>query len=89
MAFKTLDIDRIIYELEAVAGIKINSDNTILFLDEIQGTPHAIQALRYFYEERPHLPVIGAGSLLEFTLSDHHFSMPVGRITYYNLPPDL
>jgi len=85
--FKTLDIDRIIYELEAVAGLKINSDHTILFLDEIQGTPHAIQALRYFYEERPDLPVIGAGSLLEFTLSDHHFSMPVGRITYYHLGP--
>jgi predicted AAA+ superfamily ATPase len=85
--FKTLDIDRIIYELEAVAGLKINSDDTVLFLDEIQGTPHAIQALRYFYEERPHLPVVAAGSLLEFTLSDHHFSMPVGRITYYHLGP--
>jgi predicted AAA+ superfamily ATPase len=55
--------------------------------DEIQGTPHAIQALRYFYEERPNLPVVGAGSLLEFTLADHHFSMPVGRITYYHLGP--
>ncbi len=85
--FKTLDIDRIIKELEAVAGRKIKSDNTVLFLDEIQATPHAIQALRYFYEERPHIPVISAGSLLEFTLADHHFSMPVGRITYYHLGP--
>jgi len=85
--FKTLDLNRIIYELEAVAGQKINSEDTILFLDEIQGTPHAIQALRYFYEERPDLPVVGAGSLLEFTLADHNFSMPVGRITYYHLGP--
>jgi predicted AAA+ superfamily ATPase len=85
--FKTLDIDRITKELEAVAGFKINSKNTVLFLDEIQATPHAIQALRYFFEERPHLPVVSAGSLLEFTLSDHHFSMPVGRITYYHLGP--
>ncbi len=85
--FKTLDIDRIIKELEAVAGGKIKSDNTVLFLDEIQATPHAIQALRYFYEERPRIAVIGAGSLLEFTLAEHHFSMPVGRITYYHLGP--
>jgi predicted AAA+ superfamily ATPase len=85
--FKTLDLNRIIHELEAVTGQKLNSEDTILFLDEIQGTPHAIQALRYFYEERPYLPVVGAGSLLEFTLADHHFSMPVGRITYYHLGP--
>jgi predicted AAA+ superfamily ATPase len=85
--FKTLEIDRIIYELEAVVGFKIDSKDTILFLDEIQSTPHAIQALRYFFEDRPHLSVIGAGSLLEFVLSDHHFSMPVGRITYYHLGP--
>ncbi|MGD9373807.1 MAG: AAA family ATPase, partial [Desulfobacterales bacterium] len=64
--FKTLDLERIIYELEAVTGQKINSADTILFLDEIQGTPHAIQALRYFYEERPNIPVVSAGSLLEF-----------------------
>jgi predicted AAA+ superfamily ATPase len=85
--FKTLDIDRITKELEAVSGINIGSENTLLFLDEIQSTPYAIQALRYFYEERSHLPVIGAGSLLEFTLADHHFSMPVGRISYYHLGP--
>ncbi len=85
--FKTLDIGRITRELEAVAGKRIDPQNTVLFLDEIQGAPHAIQALRYFYEEKPSLPVIGAGSLLEFTLSDHHFSMPVGRITYYHLGP--
>ena len=85
--FKALDIDRIIYELEAVAKQKINTDDTVLFLDEIQSTPHAIQALRYFYEDRPHLPVIGAGSLLEFALADHNFSMPVGRIAYYHLGP--
>ena len=85
--FKTLDLDRIIYELEAVAEQKIIADDTILFLDEIQSTPFAIQALRYFYEDKPHIPVIGAGSLIEFAPADHHFSMPVGRITYYHLGP--
>ncbi len=65
---------------------KINND-TLLFFDEIQAVPEAIAALRYFYEEKPELPVIGAGSLLEFTLADHSFSMPVGRIQYLHMGP--
>ena len=85
--FKTLDIDTIIRELEAVTGKNIQAPGSILFLDEIQATPHALQALRYFYEEKPGLPLISAGSLLEFVLSNHHFSMPVGRIEYYHLGP--
>jgi hypothetical protein len=51
-------------------------------LDEIQATPHALEALRYFFEERPELPVVAAGSLLEFALSREAFSMPVGRVQY-------
>ena len=40
-----------------------------------------------FFEEKKNLPVIAAGSLLEFTLSDHSFPMPVGRIEYMHLGP--
>jgi predicted AAA+ superfamily ATPase len=85
--FAGLDMARIVSELEAIAGQGPINAETILFLDEIQATPTALQALRYFYEERPELPVIAAGSLLEFSLSDHHFSMPVGRIQYLHLGP--
>jgi len=85
--FKSLDMGMIVQELNALAGRKIRSPKSLLFLDEIQATPHAIQSLRYFYEEMPDLPVISAGSLLEFALADHHFSMPVGRIEYYHLGP--
>lgn len=85
--FKTLDVEMIAREIEVVTGKNLRHPDAILFLDEIQATPHALQALRYFYEERPDLPVISAGSLLEFTLADHHFSMPVGRIEYYHLSP--
>jgi hypothetical protein len=35
----------------------------------------------------PGLPVIAAGSLLEFVLAEHSFSMPVGRINYMYLEP--
>ncbi len=85
--FKTLDMGVIIKELEAICGANIQRPGALLFLDEIQATPHAIQALRYFYEDKPDIPVIAAGSLLEFTLEDHHYSMPVGRIEYYHLGP--
>ena len=87
VVFQSLNVSRILIELEAVAGQGPIDSQAILFLDEIQATPNAIQALRYFYEERPELPLIAAGSLLEFALSDHQFSMPVGRIQYLHLGP--
>ena len=85
--FATLDIAVIRGELEALVGRSITEPGSLLFLDEIQATPSAIQALRYFYEDLPDIPVIAAGSLLEFTLADHSFSMPVGRIEYHHLGP--
>lgn len=60
---------------------------TLLFLDEIQNVPQLIPILRYFYEEIPELHVIATGSLLDFVLEDHEFSMPVGRVSYFYLGP--
>ena len=87
LIFKTLSINKILKEIEGLTHSAIKDRNTLLFLDEIQATPYALQALRYFYEEKPNLAVIAAGSLLEFTLKDHNFSMPVGRIEYFHLGP--
>lgn len=61
-------------------------DDTLLFIDEIQESPRAIQLLRYFYEKVPLLHVISAGSLLEFALKDVR-SFPVGRVGYLYLYP--
>ncbi len=83
--FESLDTGRILRELETLAGTRL--EQAILFLDEVQSTPHALPALRYLYEDRPDLPVVAAGSLLEFTLAEHGFSMPVGRIQYLHLGP--
>jgi predicted AAA+ superfamily ATPase len=60
--------------------------NTLLFIDEIQESPKAIQLLRYFYEEIPKLHVISAGSLLEFAMQKVH-SFPVGRVEFLYLHP--
>ena len=65
--------------LSAYYGIPITDGKTLLFFDEIQGCPNAIQSLRFFYESKPGLHVIAAGSLLEFALSGIA-SWGVGRI---------
>ena len=59
---------------------------TLIFIDEIQNEPKAVQALRYFYEKRPDLYVIAAGSLLE-SLMGRYISFPVGRVEYMALHP--
>ena len=85
--FATLDIQLIRTNLESVLKRHIDDKSGVLFLDEVQATPHALAALRYFYEDWPELPVISAGSLLEFELGDHSYSMPVGRIQYFYMQP--
>ncbi len=73
--------------LEAHFGQAINPGRTLLFLDEVQAAPEVFAKLRYFYEQLPELHVIAAGSLLEFVLEEHEFSMPVGRVEYLHLGP--
>ena len=60
--------------------------STLIFIDEIQNSPKTIALLRYFYEQRPELYIIAAGSLLE-NLVDVKVSFPVGRVQYLALRP--
>ena len=79
--FKVDDVDKILnaaYILNNVIPVK---GSTLIFIDEIQESPKAIQMLRYFYEEHPDIFVIAAGSLLEFALRKVR-NFPVGRIEY-------
>jgi predicted AAA+ superfamily ATPase len=85
--FSSNDPKEIILNVAAAIGIKIEPLKAILFLDEIQAAPHLLEKLRWFAEEMPELPVIAAGSLLDFSLAQHEFSMPVGRIGYLYLEP--
>ncbi len=59
---------------------------TLLFIDEIQESPEAIAALRYFFEFEPELHVIAAGSLLEHAMRKVK-SFPVGRVQMLYLHP--
>lgn len=65
-----------------IAGIK----DTLLFIDEIQEAPGALNMLRYLYEEAPELHVIAAGSLLETALHGQT-KIPVGRVEYKVVRP--
>lgn len=85
--FRSNDPKTILLNLESVFNQKIIPGKAILFLDEIQAAPELIAKLRWFYEEMPELAVIAAGSLLEFVLEKHTFSMPVGRINYFYVEP--
>lgn len=85
--FRKKDPKRVMRSLELMAGHAIDPRNALLFLDEIQALPEVLANLRWFAEELPELPVIAAGSLLDFVLADHAFSMPVGRIAYLHLEP--
>lgn len=85
--FESLEPQSIVMAIELLAQQKIIPGQTLLFLDEIQECPRAIMAMRYFKEKMPALHVIGAGSLLEFALSDEDFRMPVGRVEFLYLSP--
>jgi predicted AAA+ superfamily ATPase len=85
--FQTLKPEEIINSISALSRQSITPGETLLFFDEIQNCPKAIMALRYFKEKLPELHIIGAGSLLEFALTDENFSMPVGRVQFIYLKP--
>ena len=85
--FDQPDTHMVLKNLELELNVDIKPGHTLLFLDEIQSAPKVLARLRYFFEDMPDLHIIAAGSLLEFLLEEHDFSMPVGRIEYLFLGP--
>jgi len=77
----------VFHELCLLTGRNAEPAESLLFIDEIQAAPAVLAKLRWFSEELPDLPVVAAGSLLEFALGAKGFSMPVGRITYRYVEP--
>jgi predicted AAA+ superfamily ATPase len=85
---KNDNIDTIVSILFLKNSIPQNGHNSkiLLFIDEIQNSPKTVALLRYFFEEKSHLYVIAAGSLLE-SIIDNHISFPVGRVEYMVIRP--
>lgn len=76
-------VDRALLECRTPTG----DDPLLLFIDEIQEVPEAVAMLRFFYEERPDIHLIAAGSLLEVALSAAAISFPVGRVEFLYMRP--
>ncbi len=85
--FETNNVVEIRQNLEIYFDTKLSANESLLFLDEIQFCPKAITSLRYFYEKMPEIDVIAAGSLLDHTLNDMQYSMPVGRVDFAYMYP--
>ena len=76
---------KIVEKLEIYLKKKINMTEDLIFFDEIQDCPEALNSLKYFAEEYPQSCIIGAGSLLGLYLSQHTF--PVGKVQFETLYP--
>lgn len=85
--FESNDPKQFLLLLSSVLKEPIDPKKCLLFLDEIQAVPEIFAKLRWLAEDMSELPVIAAGSLLEFVLENHSFSMPVGRINYMHMEP--
>lgn len=82
-----LNPEALIRRLSQVAGQRIDSERTLLILDEVQSSNRALTSLKYFCEDMPQLHVAAAGSLLGVAVNQQGFSMPVGKVQTMTLHP--
>lgn len=80
------DTTRIISELSLLTNVKIDAQDTLIILDEIQAAPKAITALKYFRENAPEYTVAAAGSLLGISATEGT-GYPVGKVDSLDLFP--
>lgn len=73
--------------LNVVFGQRLIAGQTLLFIDEIQEAPQLLKLLRFFWEEKPELHVVAAGSLFEVKLKEKGLTVPVGRVEFAYLHP--
>lgn len=81
----TKDPKRILEQLSFIYGKAIKPKKTLIFFDEIQECPNALNSLKYFQEEANEYHIVCAGSLLGIRLS--HTSFPVGKVEFMNMYP--
>lgn len=72
--------------LSALIGVDIIPGKTLIFLDEVQAFPQALEALKYFCEDAPEYHIVVAGSLLGVALHAG-VSFPVGKVQTMRLFP--
>lgn len=84
--FRDYDIKRMLRDLSAISGKKIEPGKSFIVFDEIQEVPKGIAALKYFCEEAPEYHVAAAGSLLGMEIHAGT-GFPVGKVDEMKLFP--
>lgn len=82
----SLDPDLILKVLTIEMDTEIFLGKTLIFFDEIQECPNALNSLKYFFEKAPDQHIVAAGSLLGVKLS-HTKGFPVGKVQFLTLYP--
>jgi predicted AAA+ superfamily ATPase len=77
---------RIINYLSLKFNVPVNPEDTLIIFDEIQESPRALTALKYFAEDAPEYPIAATGSLLGIALHSGT-SFPVGKVHRLRLYP--
>ena len=80
------NLERILQGLKIESGVNIEKENTLIIFDEVQETPKALKALKYFCENASEYHVISAGSLLGVAIPEGT-SFPVGKVDFLDLMP--
>lgn len=78
--------ERIVRDISLELNTEIIPGETLLFFDEIQECPNALNSLKYFRENANQYHVCGAGSLLGVKLL-HTKGFPVGQVHFEHLYP--
>lgn len=96
-ALESSDLDprSIIEVIELKKNVRIVPGETLLVLDEVQESPRALTALKFFNEDLPELAVMAAGSLLGLSLRRGRQgdgkrvrgSFPVGKVEFLDVHP--
>lgn len=80
------NIERILFSIQAITGVKPEPGETLIIFDEIQEAPRGLHSLKYFQENAADYHVIAAGSLLGVTLNQGE-SFPVGKVDLFDIHP--
>uniref|UniRef100_A0AB33JB83 ATP-binding protein n=1 Tax=Prevotella sp. GTC17260 TaxID=3236796 RepID=A0AB33JB83_9BACT len=80
------NMERILFAIQAITGVKPEPDKTLIIFDEIQEVPRGLHSLKYFLENANAYHVMAAGSLLGITLHQGD-SFPVGKVDMLTIHP--
>lgn len=80
------NVERILFSIQAITGVKPEPAETLIIFDEIQEAPRGLHSLKYFQENAAGYHVMAAGSLLGVTLNQGE-SFPVGKVDMFDVHP--